>query len=102
MTVNLTNAVHAYDKMLRQSGSAGLEARDVKGGGFSEALQEAAKTTVESLREAESKSLEAAVGRADLNDVVLAVSSAELTLETVVSVRDRVIQAYQDILRMPI
>jgi flagellar hook-basal body complex protein FliE len=34
--------------------------------------------------------------------VVTAVTNAELTLETVVAVRDRVVQAYQDILRMPI
>jgi flagellar hook-basal body complex protein FliE len=39
---------------------------------------------------------------AELTDVVTAVSNAELTLQTVVTIRDRVIQAYQDIIRMPI
>ncbi|CAN0606416.1 unnamed protein product [Ectocarpus sp. 12 AP-2014] len=41
-------------------------------------------------------------GRADVVDVVTAVAETEVLLETVVTVRDRVIQAYQEILRMPI
>ena len=45
---------------------------------------------------------QAATGKADLVDVVTAVAAAEATLETVVTVRDQVIKAYQDILRMPI
>jgi flagellar hook-basal body complex protein FliE len=40
--------------------------------------------------------------KADLTDVVQAVTSAELTLQTVVAVRDRLIAAYQEIMRMPI
>ena len=35
-------------------------------------------------------------------DVVTAVANAELTLETVVAIRDQVIQAYQEVIRMPI
>ena len=40
--------------------------------------------------------------QAELADVITAVSNAEVTLQTVVAIRDRVIQAYQDIMRMPI
>ncbi len=43
-----------------------------------------------------------AVGQAPIVDVVTAVAAAELSLETVVAVRDEVIKAYQEILRMPI
>ena len=50
----------------------------------------------------EAAMVQAATGRADLVDVVTAVAAAEATLETVVAVRDQVIKAYQDILRMPI
>jgi flagellar hook-basal body complex protein FliE len=39
---------------------------------------------------------------ADLNHVVTAVAEAEATLQTVVAVRERIIEAYKDILRMPI
>jgi flagellar hook-basal body complex protein FliE len=43
-----------------------------------------------------------AAGKAELVDVVTAVANAETTLETVISLRDRVITAYQEIMRMPI
>lgn len=42
------------------------------------------------------------MGKADIADVVTAVSNAETALNTVVAVRDRMINAYQDIIKMPI
>lgn len=39
---------------------------------------------------------------ADMHDMIMAVSNAELTLNAVVAVRDRVIGAYNDIIKMPI
>jgi flagellar hook-basal body complex protein FliE len=47
-------------------------------------------------------SAKAVTGEADIVDVVQAVGNAEITLQTVVAVRDRVISAYQEIMRMPI
>ena len=47
-------------------------------------------------------SAQAAIGKADLTDVVTAVTNAEMTLQTVTAVRDKVVSAYQEILRMPI
>ena len=41
-------------------------------------------------------------GKAELIDVVTAISAAEASLETVIAVRDQVISAYQEIMRMPI
>ena len=41
-------------------------------------------------------------GKAELVDVVTAISAAESSLETVMAVRDQVINAYQEIMRMPI
>jgi flagellar hook-basal body complex protein FliE len=43
-----------------------------------------------------------ASGKADLVDVVTAVSQTQLTMETIVSVRDQVISAYEKIMQMPI
>jgi flagellar hook-basal body complex protein FliE len=51
---------------------------------------------------AETAVTNAAMGRGDLVDVVTAVAAAEATLETVIAVRDEVIKAYQEIMRMPI
>jgi flagellar hook-basal body complex protein FliE len=41
-------------------------------------------------------------GKAELVDVVTSISAAEASLETVMAVRDQVISAYQEIMRMPI
>jgi len=74
------------------------------GGGpkFADFLKEKAQDSVDTLRKSEQISAKAVTGEADIVDVVQAVNSAELTLQTVVSVRDRMISAYQEIMRMPI
>lgn len=54
------------------------------------------------LATSEAKAIEALSGRADLQQVVEAVTAAELGLQKVTAVRDRVISAYQEIMRMPI
>jgi flagellar hook-basal body complex protein FliE len=50
----------------------------------------------------EAASLQAIAGKASLQEVVEAINAAEVTLQTVVAVRDRMISAYQEIIRMPI
>jgi flagellar hook-basal body complex protein FliE len=42
------------------------------------------------------------LGQGGVTEAVLAISRAELTLQTAVAVRDRVVAAYQDVMRMPI
>ncbi len=103
MAINFTEAVRAYEKIARQDSIQGPDIAQSKGGtGFSDALREATESAVSSLREGEAQSLQAAAGTADINDVVMAVGKAEMTLQTVVTLRDKVIGAYQEILRMPI
>ena len=53
-------------------------------------------------RQSETVSIQAVANQADLNEIVTAVNNAEMTLQTVIAVRDKVIQAYQEIMRMPI
>ena len=98
MTMKIADAVAAYANAGKVAGP-GLAPRD---GGFAEMLKQAAADSIDTLRQSEAVGMQAAVGKADLNTVVTAVSNAELTLQTVATIRDRVIQAYQDILRMPI
>ena len=50
----------------------------------------------------EGTSTKAIANEAELHDLVGSVANAELTLNTVVAIRDRVINAYQDIVKMPI
>ena len=103
MAINFTEAVKAYEKIAVQDSISGAGAAQSKDGlGFSDALREATEGAMSSLREGEAQSLKAAAGTADINDVVMAVGKAEMTLNTVVALRDKVIHAYQEILRMPI
>lgn len=71
-------------------------------GGFGEMLGEALQSTLDASKTAEMTSAKAVAGKADITDVVTAVSNAEMALDTVVSIRDKVISAYQEIIRMPI
>ena len=103
MSVNLAAAAATYARNNQTPASKGLGPQVGSGGqDFAAVLRDAAEAAVERLREGEAKTMEAAAGTADINEVVMAVSKADVTLQTVVSVRDRVIQAYQDVLRMPI
>ena len=69
---------------------------------FADALQAAASRSVDAVRQSEAASLAAAGGDASLQDVVHSVMSAEMAVESVVAVRNRMIEAYQEIMRMPI
>lgn len=80
--------------------AAGLAPAD--GGGFGGALQRAMEGAVELGRAADAASTRALTGQGSVTDVVLAVARAELALQTTVAVRDRVVAAYQDVMRMPI
>ena len=98
-------ATQAYSKAINNSLGAKPEATTeaaLEGPSFAEMLSEAGTEAVETGVNAEQVSLEAITGNTGLADIVTAVSNAEATLETVVAVRDRVIQAYQDIIKMPI
>jgi flagellar hook-basal body complex protein FliE len=60
------------------------------------------KGAIDTMKNSEKVSADAVMGKANLIDVTQAVSSAKLTLDTVVAVRDNVIEAYQRIMQMPI
>ena len=72
------------------------------GADFASFIKEASKSSVETLKDGELMSIKGVTGEADLTDVVAAVNSAEATLQLVTTLRDRMIQAYQEIIRMPI
>ena|SRR3954468_24603064 len=76
--------------------------KGASGGGFGELLKSAMSDAMNASKTAETKMTQQVQGKADLVDVVTAVSSAEASLETVMAIRDQVINAYQEIMRMPI
>ena len=70
--------------------------------GFAEMLTNVMGDMTQTSRAAETQMTAMVQGQGSLIDVVTAVSSAEASLETVMAVRDQVISAYQEIMRMPI
>jgi flagellar hook-basal body complex protein FliE len=80
------------------SGTAAAGSSD----GFTAELKNIAENWIDTLRAGEKSSEQAVAGQVDIREVVMAMNNAELTLQTAVAVRDKVIQAYQEIMRMPI
>ena len=72
------------------------------GSSFSDVLRSAMTDAVQASRQAETQMTNQVHGRAQLVDVVTAVANAETSLETVMAVRDQMINAYQEVMRMPI
>ena len=69
---------------------------------FGSMVKSAMNDVVHNTKAAESQITAQVQGKAELIDVVTAISAAEASLETVMAVRDQVINAYQEIMRMPI
>lgn len=101
MTLTLQNVAASYAAMQKSGASPGMEARGASGG-FADLVREAAESSVKSLQQGEAASVLGLAGKVDLSQVVTAVSNAEVTLQAAVAVRDKVVQSYLEILRMPI
>lgn len=79
-----------------------LQAENTAATSFADALNKAAGETVSSMQNAEKLSVEALQGGADMREVVDAVMDAEQTLRAAISIRDKIVQSYLEISRMPI
>ena len=69
---------------------------------FGEMLTSALTSVVETGKAAETTGMAGIAGKTDPVNVVTAVAETEIALETMVSIRDKVVAAYEEILRMPI
>lgn len=101
--------VEAYARAAQRTIPTGLDdagsisAAGVSSGkGFGALIGDMVTDAVQATRHSDVVSRQAVTGKADLVDVVSAVSAAELALESVVAVRDRAISAYQELMRMQI
>ena len=90
--------------LYRAASAEPTEAGATVGGGssFGQALTRAMDHAVDLGRQSDVASTQALTGQGSVTDVVLAVGRAELALQTAVAVRDRMVSAYQDIMRMPV
>jgi flagellar hook-basal body complex protein FliE len=53
-------------------------------------------------QQADAQSAAAMTGKGNMTDVVMAVSKAEMALQATVAVRDKMVSAYQEIMRMSV
>lgn len=107
MSIQSLDAMSAYAKAVQRPGIGGPDniapaSKPAAGGAFSAMVETIVSNAVESTKASERAAGALVTGKAELVDVVTAVNAAEMSLETLVAVRDRMINAYQDIMRMPI
>ena len=97
LPLRAAQALSAY-----QAVDSGTVPSSPSGDDFASLLKQSLGGAISTGQQAETQAASAITGGGDLTSVVTAVSRAELALQTTVAVRDRVLQAYQDIIKMPI
>lgn len=106
--MDISKAAAAYQSATKMGGVGGKAQDSIslgnenQGPSFKELVSEGLDQARSGGYKAEVTSVEALVNKSELHELVTAVSNAELTLNTVVAVRDRMVNAYQDIIKMPI
>jgi flagellar hook-basal body complex protein FliE len=97
LTVTPQSAAQAY-----RATEAGAPALGGGGTSFGDTLSRAIAGVVDSSQAAEGQAVKAIAGAGNLTEVATAVAKAELALQTTTALRDKVVAAYQEIMRMPI
>lgn len=110
MPINPAAAANAYAALGRVGADIGNVGRGGTSAGaplgegpnFSSILKDVVSAVSHVGARADMQTQAAAMGKANMIDVVTAVAESETAITTLVSVRDKVIAAYEDILKMPI
>jgi flagellar hook-basal body complex protein FliE len=69
---------------------------------FASMIGHAAQSAIQTMRQAEQVTASGIAGKTDTQAVVQALSNAEVTMQTVVAVRDKILAAYNDVIHMNI
>ena len=69
---------------------------------FASMIGQAAESAMQTMRQAEQVTASGIAGKADTQAVVQALTNAEVTMQTVVAVRDKILSAYNDVIHMNI
>ena len=100
-----TVAANAYAALSRimESGGAEKGGQAAAGGpSFSALVKDAVGSVLDAGKKSDAQTIAMTSGKANVMDVVTAVAETDVAVSTLVSVRDRVIQSYEDIMKMPI
>ncbi len=107
LTMTPSGAAGAYARVQGITASSDVDGADQDASasdasGFGPTLQRALQDVVQTGEDADTKTIQGMSGEGNITDVVMAVSRAQLALQSTVAIRDRVVQAYQDIMKMSI
>jgi len=106
MLASPSAAASAYARVQTQGDLAAAEpasdAGQASGASFGDTLSSALQGVVQTGHDADAAASAALSGHGNLTQVVTAVSRAQLALQSTTAIRDRVVQAYQDIMKMSI
>lgn len=107
MTTPFSAATAAYgqaQQLINQGGTAtpAPQAEPTQAPDFKAMVAENVQSVVETGNRADQMTMDMVNGKANVVDVVTAVSETEMAIESIVTVRDKVIQAYEKIMQMPI
>ena len=99
-----TVAANAYAALSRimETGGAEKGTQSTGGPSFSALLKDAVGSVLDAGKKSDAQTMAMTSGKANVMDVVTAVAETDVAVSTLVSVRDRVIQSYEDIMKMPI
>ena len=98
MDVKTSVAAQGYARALSAATPMGGSNVSDQGGG----LGKIATSFLDTMQENENTAKAAMLGNADPHTLVQALAQTELAVETAVTVRNKVVEAYQEILRMPV
>ncbi|MEP7242001.1 MAG: flagellar hook-basal body complex protein FliE [Devosia sp.] len=99
VTAAYNNAAKLITDTVKSPGAAG---GGQDGGDFGKLLAQQMQGVVNAGKQSDAMSLDLINGKGNVVDVVTAISQTELAMESMVAVRDKVISAYEEIMRMPI
>jgi flagellar hook-basal body complex protein FliE len=100
-------AANAYASLAKLTDPSGLTkgvgaGEATAGTSFGTLVKEAVNALSKTSHNSDMQTQAAAAGKANMVDVVTAVAESEVAIDTLVSVRDKVISAYEEIMKMPI
>jgi flagellar hook-basal body complex protein FliE len=84
------------------TGTANPSPSSAQAGDFANMVGDAAQSALQTMHQAEQVTAQGVAGKADVQQVVQALSNAEVTMQAVVAVRDKVLGAYNDVMHMSV
>lgn len=106
MSISARNALSRLSETVAQTNVGSTQAPQavpaMPGASFGEVLSQMTDSVGQKLQAAEATSIQGIKGDAPVRDVVSSVMEAEQSLQTAIAIRDKIVQAYLEISRMPV